>query len=166
MSQRTFDLPRSQRAPRRKFSQAEDDRLRQLVSMYGEHNWPIISAELGSRAPRRCKERWTHYLAPSIPQRPWTPEEDQFLEDKVREFGRKWKVLEQCFPGRTDINLKNRYNLLARKKTKASRVARHLPIKRTRADEEAPRDRAEEVVKDIKQQIDGGAWTWNFEVDV
>jgi hypothetical protein len=108
------------RAPRRKFSAQEDEQLRHLVSIYGENNWPAVSGQMNDRGPRQCKERWTHYLSPALIHKSWTHEEDTLLLQTVQESGSRWKVLEASFPGRSDVNLKNRYNLLIRKHSKAA----------------------------------------------
>jgi hypothetical protein len=47
-------------------------------------------------------------LNPAVSKKPCTPEEDSNLLEKVREVGKKWKTLQQFFPGKTDIILKNR----------------------------------------------------------
>ena len=107
--------PRSVRV-RKNFSEDEDDQLRQLVELHGDNNWLTIAQFMPGRDSRQCKERWNHYLSPNVRMEPWRPDEDDLLEMKVQEMGRKWKVMEVYFPGRTDINIKNRFNLLERRK--------------------------------------------------
>lgn len=49
-------------------------------------------------------------------QTKWTPEEEQLLEQKFEELGPHWSRMKYYFPGRTDVNLKNRWVTLRYKK--------------------------------------------------
>jgi hypothetical protein len=122
-------------ASRQKFSPDDDEAIRQLVSVH-QGDWQAIADELGNRGARQCKERWKHYLSPALTHEAWSRQEDDMLDQMVREMGKGWKVLEQFFPGRTDVSLKNRYNLLVRKKNKALKIALHLPLKISRKRED------------------------------
>jgi hypothetical protein len=108
---------------KRKFMLHEDDALRALVERYGTNDWVTIASHMVDRDSRQCKERWFHYLSPDVVQDAWTPAEDALLESKVVELGRKWKLLELEFPGRTDISIKNHFNVLARRRMRQVRVA-------------------------------------------
>jgi hypothetical protein len=140
-------------ASRQKFSPGEDETIRQLVSVH-QGDWQAIADELGNRGARQCKERWKHYLSPALIHEPWDRHEDDMLEQKVREMGKRWKVLEQFFPGRTDVSLKNRYNLLVRKKNKALKIALHLPLKTSRKREDLIVENHErlEPIEDQRQE--------------
>jgi hypothetical protein len=70
-----------------------------------------------------------HYLSPDVIQCNWTIDEDEHLIQKVEDLGRRWRQLEAYFPGRTDISLKNRYNVLQRKSAKQLKIALQLPLK-------------------------------------
>ena len=62
--------------PRSQFSAQEDEKLTNLVKLYGDDNWDDISNLMKNRNVRKCKERWFNYLAPNVKNCPWTPEED------------------------------------------------------------------------------------------
>ena len=100
------------------FSKQEDDLLRSLVAEYGDKDWDLISSFIKGRNRRQCRERWKKFLCPSLNNSPWTQEEDDLLKSKVAAFGHKWKFFTQFFVGRTDINIKNRYNFLKKKEMK------------------------------------------------
>jgi hypothetical protein len=117
-------------AVRLKFSPEEDSTLMALVQKFGQGNWQSIASYMNGRTSRQCKERWIHYLDPTIIVKPWTKREDRLLEQKVGELGKKWKQLEMIFPGRTEISLKNRYNVLLRKTAREVRAALGLPGQR------------------------------------
>jgi hypothetical protein len=102
------DEPR-QRRKRVSFAPDEDCRLRELVMKFGDSNWRRIAAKMGKRDRRQCRERWFNYLTPSISNGPWTTEEEELLRVKVSEIGRRWKLIQPFFPGRTDINIKNHW---------------------------------------------------------
>ena len=98
------------------FTKEEDDKLKQLVSQFGEtNNWKKISDMFPNRNIRQVKDRWTNYLSPNVINRPWNSQEDFLLIQSIQRFGRKWKTITQFFPGRTDIQIKSRFNVLQRK---------------------------------------------------
>jgi hypothetical protein len=109
---------------KRKFTTEEDERLTLIVNQLGESNWKLVSAHMGDRDCRQCRERWKNYLAPTVCKDPWTPEEDRLLEEKYAELGSQWSLLARFFPSRTDVNLKNRWVVLAGRTAVAPRVRR------------------------------------------
>jgi hypothetical protein len=100
---------------RRKFTPSEDAKLRSLVPRHGEINWHTIATYFTSRTPRQLRERWKHYLAPTVNTGPWTFEEDWLLVQKTNELGPVWAYLTQFFDGRSDMALKNRFLGLQRR---------------------------------------------------
>ena len=103
---------------KRKFTPEEDQKIQSMVSELGTHSWKEIAAAL-NRTPRQCRERWKHYLSQTIEKSPWTSQEDAILEKMHVEIGPKWSIIAQSLPGRTDVNIKNRWALLCRKQNKA-----------------------------------------------
>jgi hypothetical protein len=151
------------RVVRHPFSQEEDEKIRELVSTLGEKDWTVLSEQMPGRTPRQCKERWSHYLSPVLIHEKWSNEEDDLLFEKVSEHGKKWKNFEKLFPGRTDINIKNRYNVLTRKKAKELKIALKLPLKRRRKSLPKPTDRSRDWgdFVDLDPAEDLFGWTWN-----
>jgi hypothetical protein len=98
----------------RNFERHEDALLLELVKTYGTDAWGTIASNFTNRTPRQCRNRYTLFLAPSIRTDPWTPEEDELLKRQYDAIGPKWAVLRQYFPGRTDLNIKNRFVFLSR----------------------------------------------------
>jgi hypothetical protein len=96
---------------------------------YGTADWVAIASQMPNRDSRQCRERWYHYLAPEVLSDEWTKEEDVLLQKQVEAHGHKWKWFETQFPGRTDINIKNHYQLLLRKSRKEFRIALGLPLR-------------------------------------
>jgi hypothetical protein len=110
--------------PKAKFTSEEDILLQKLVFQFGENAWPQVAQHMRNRNSRQCKERWNNYLSPHISTAPWTPEEDVLLQQKIRELGQKWVQIATFFPTRTDVNAKNRFNLLSRRSKRATRPPR------------------------------------------
>ena len=100
------------------FSKEEDNKLKSLVSIFGEDNWSGISHLMEGRSLRQCKERWMYHLSPSIRHDEWTMEEDILLLNKYNEFGPRWKLINAFFNGRTDAMIKNRFNKIKRHEKK------------------------------------------------
>jgi hypothetical protein len=106
--------------PKSKFSPDEDVLLRRLVREFGENDWGHVAQRMPQRNQRQCKDRWLNYLSPTVQSHPWTSEEDLLLLDRVRACGPKWVRIATYFSARTDIQLKNRYLVLTRRKKKES----------------------------------------------
>ena len=108
---------------KRKFTMEEDAIILSMVEQKGTKSWKEIAASLNNRTARQCRERWKHYLSQQIKQEPWSAEEDAILDSKFKEFGSKWSIIAQSLPGRTDVNIKNRWALLCRKRNKTNKVS-------------------------------------------
>jgi hypothetical protein len=58
---------------------------------------------------RQCRERWKHYLSGEKLSVPWSKQEDQLLQEKVKEIGAKWTKIAAILGDRTDLEVKNRW---------------------------------------------------------
>ena len=100
--------------PHAKFSEEEDELLREVVSRHGENEWNLIANYIPGRNARQCKERWNYYLSPSLNTSAWTQEEDHLLLSKQQELGSRWVQISKFFNNRTDAMVKNRFHVLMR----------------------------------------------------
>lgn len=105
------EIPKKKRKIRNKFSPEEDQKLRELVQKHGEHSWNLISSLMENRNQRQCRERWKHYLSCDLKEsiKPWTKDEDMIIMTKYNELGAKWTKIAKELPGRSDLQVKNRY---------------------------------------------------------
>jgi hypothetical protein len=117
----------SKSCPRRKFSLQEDQLLSSLVAEHGSRNWTKIASLMGDRSVRQCKERWANYLSQAPDGASWTLADDLLLERLVIERGHKWKAMEAHFPGKTDIQIKNRHNVILRRRKRVFKMAFRRP---------------------------------------
>ena len=91
----------------------EDELLIDLVNSYNGHpKWTEIAEQIPGRTNKQCRERWTNSLDSGISHSRWTPEEDELLIQKYKEFGSKWPKIKNFFNNRTDSQLRNRYSRL------------------------------------------------------
>jgi len=101
-----------------KFSDEEDQKLKDLVTQHGTKDWILISKLMETRNPRQCRERWNNYINPALRVDPWTPEEDMILDAKFSEYGPRWNKIAKFFVNRSDNNIRNRWMMIARHRTK------------------------------------------------
>ncbi|EOA12425.1 hypothetical protein CARUB_v10028160mg [Capsella rubella] len=99
-----------------KWGKSEDMKLNQMVEQYdGIIKWASIAKNLKGRTGKQCRERWHNHLRPGIKKTAWTKEEDQILVAVHKVVGTKWYSISQHLPGRTENNIKNRWNATKRR---------------------------------------------------
>ena len=114
METKNSDAQALRKRVNRKFKAEEDALLKKLVRKYGTLSWDLIAAEMHGRNARQCHDRWRFYLSPKINNKSWTPEEDKLLIQACQELNGKWVKISKKFKGRTEIQIKNRWNILKR----------------------------------------------------
>ncbi|EAY12981.1 Myb-like DNA-binding domain containing protein [Trichomonas vaginalis G3] len=112
------------RKPRQPFTQKEDEKLKQLVESLGDADWTIIARCMENRTPRQCRDRYKEYLMPSLNTSDWTPEEDNILRQKIKEYGKKWAIVCISLNGRSETSAKNRWRLLERRESNMKNEAK------------------------------------------
>ncbi len=102
------------------FTPEEDQIIRDAVksgdfkkqTKSGKPDWKAITALLPGRTLRQVRARWLHYLQNGTSAGPWTPEEDTELLKRYDELGAKWSKIALHLPGRSDLQVRNRWLLL------------------------------------------------------
>jgi hypothetical protein len=113
---------------RKKFSPYEDALLAHLVaSNLPLTSWEAIARQMPGRNARQCRERWKHYVSVGCTDRPWTPAEDNLLNEKVADLGPRWTQISGFFYHRSDIQVKSRWLKLVERRKSAGQVPAFEP---------------------------------------
>ena len=92
------------------WTEEEDDLLREAVAFYGAKQWSQVASRLKGRIGKQCRERWHNHINPDIKKDAWTEDEDKYIWESVQRIGKRWSTMAINLPGRTDNQIKNRYN--------------------------------------------------------
>ena len=87
----------------------------QIQRLGGPGNWTAIAERLPGRSSKSCRLRWCNQLNPTVKRGPFTPEEDSQILQAHSVHGNKWAVISRSMPGRTDNQVKNRFNSTLRR---------------------------------------------------
>ena len=97
-----------------KWTPEEDRKLLDAVAQIGTDSWIRVSQRVPGRNSKQCRERWMGQLSPDIVKTSWSPEEDEILIKQHSLIGNKWTLIATMLPGRSAINVKNRWSRLKR----------------------------------------------------
>ena len=98
------------RASLGKWSEEEDELLRQAVKEFGGKNWKKIAGRLHGRTDVQCLHRWQKVLRPGLVKGPWTPQEDATVMRLVKTYGtKKWSLIARQLNGRLGKQCRERW---------------------------------------------------------
>ncbi len=106
------------RKPGRRWTQHEDDILRELVDKNGNRHWKRIADEFSvrcgsERSDVQCLHRWNKCLKPGLTKGPWSAEEDKTIERMIKENGGaanvRWSVIAKVLNGRLGKQVRERW---------------------------------------------------------
>ena len=106
------------RAKNKSWSQAEDVRLLQAVSLYGVSAWSVVAQYVGGgRTRSQCSQRWVRGLDPSISRGRWTRQEEDKLCMLVEKYGtNQWVKVATELGKRCDVQCRYRYSQILKKR--------------------------------------------------
>jgi Myb-like DNA-binding domain len=100
----------NRRASMGKWSEEEDEILRQSVNENGGKNWKKIASKLRRRTDVQCLHRWQKVLRPGLVKGPWTTEEDMMVIELVHKHGTKrWSHIARKLNGRLGKQCRERW---------------------------------------------------------
>ena len=105
-----------------------ENKQSRLVKQHGLFAWKVIAKEITGRNTKQCRERWCNYLDPTLKRGKWTPEEDAIILSMQKKVGNKWAAITKVLPGRTDNQVKIRFNSLHRKENAKKSAEAYLSV--------------------------------------
>jgi hypothetical protein len=89
----------------------EDEKLKDLVTMYGDMDWPFIASQFPDRSDVQCQQRWDKVVNPLLIKGPWTKEEDDKVVELVSQYGpKKWTLIARHLKGRIGKQCRERWH--------------------------------------------------------
>lgn len=99
-----------------RFTPQQDLIIKQSVENNPNPDWKEIAKKIPGKTAKQCRERYRHFLSPTVNRIPWSIEEDALLVQYHQLYGSDWAKIAEFFPGRTNNDVKNRYNAHLKKK--------------------------------------------------
>ena len=90
----------------------EDEIVLSEVIKHGTNNvnWAQVAEKIPGRIGKQVRERWFNQLDPSLVWTEFTKEEDAQLIALHSQLGSQWKQISDFMPGRSENQVKNRFN--------------------------------------------------------
>jgi hypothetical protein len=93
----------------RKWSNAEDEMLAELVTVYGKQ-WGLIASHMGDRSAAQVSARWEKCLDPRLTKGSFTEEEDRIIIDYVEQNGpHNWPGVAEILANRSPKQCRERW---------------------------------------------------------
>jgi hypothetical protein len=93
-----------------RFTKEQDELIKQLADQDPKATWADIASRIAGKTAKQCRERYQHFLAPSLQRDPWSLFDDVRLIQWHHFYGSDWASIAKRFPGRTNNDVKNRFN--------------------------------------------------------
>jgi hypothetical protein len=93
-----------------RFSSEQDAIIKQFAEIQPLLSWNQIANYIPEKNGKQCRERYHHFISANVSHSPWTSEEDFLLSQCYYVYGSNWSKISKLFPGRTNQDVKNRWN--------------------------------------------------------
>ena len=114
------------------WTREEDEIIMQYVQEKGQVHWSKLALKLKGRTGKQCRERFKDHLDPNVTHSPWTQEEDDQLIQLHETYGNQWTKLVSFFEGRSENQIKNRWNSTLKKRIERIQLGLPPVLKRGR----------------------------------
>ncbi|MFS8031110.1 putative transcription factor MYB-HB-like family [Helianthus anomalus] len=106
------------------WTEDEDKKLTAYITRYGHWNWSLLPQFAGvSRSGKSCRLRWMNYLRPNMKHGNFTEDEDNVIISLQNKIGNKWTKIAAKLPGRSDNEIKNRWNVHLKKRVQRDQAS-------------------------------------------
>ncbi|MED6132801.1 hypothetical protein PIB30_022265 [Stylosanthes scabra] len=104
----------------------EDTKLIHHLSKFGyPSNWRLLPKAAGlARCGKSCRFRWMNHLRPDVKRGNFTLEEDDTILRLHNQFGNRWSMIASHLHGRSDNEIKNRWNSHLKKRFQHTSVTK------------------------------------------
>ncbi|XP_074543955.1 uncharacterized protein LOC141803835 [Halichoeres trimaculatus] len=94
------------------WTKEEDEKLLRLMKEFGSNSWSSVSFHFkGQRSGVECQRRWQLIKNPELVKGPWTPKEDEGLNDLVQRFGvKRWSLIAKHLHSRNGKQCRERWH--------------------------------------------------------
>lgn len=79
------------------FKKEEDEKIKDLVKIFGNRRWNLIAQFMEGRTAKQCRDRYSNYFMPGFFQGEWSKEEDSLLIKLFNEHGPRWSIIQKSF---------------------------------------------------------------------
>lgn len=116
------------------WTKKEDELLTSTVLANGAKDWTKVAMLLPGRIGKQCRERWHHHLNPEVIKKKWSFDEDVLILKLHKKFGTRWSEISKHVSGRSDNQIKNRYNSNLKKRLNEGLFSRFLEVALTESE--------------------------------
>lgn len=97
-----------------KWTEEEDEKIKEWVTSNGEKDWVECSKILNNKSNKQARERWLFILNPNLKKTKWNIIEDYILFRLYKLYSSKWNLFCLYLNGRSEVSIKNRFYILMR----------------------------------------------------
>jgi len=115
------EISQSREELKEDWTKEQDTLIRNLVSLYGTHDWAIVAENVNAtfphsnKASKDCSERWQNYLSGGNAKEPWSEQEELNMILAHKKYKNRWSDMAESLKGRNNNTIKNKFYSVFRK---------------------------------------------------